>query len=40
MAGAYEALKELGFTNVQAIFIEENFGKDWVDKGYPTAKQQ
>lgn len=40
MAGAYEALKELGFTNVQAIFIEENFGKDWVDQGYPTAKQQ
>lgn len=40
MAGAYELLKELGFTSVQAIFIEDNFGKDWVDQGYPTAKQQ
>lgn len=39
MAGAYEALKEMGFTNVKAIYIEENFGKDWVDQGYPTAKQ-
>jgi hypothetical protein len=40
MAGAYDALVELGFTNVKALFIEENFGKDWVDLGYPTAKPQ
>lgn len=39
MAGAHDALVELGFTNVKALFIEENFGKDWVDLGYPTAKQ-
>jgi thiosulfate/3-mercaptopyruvate sulfurtransferase len=39
VAGAYEALVKLGFTDVKAMFIEENFGKDWVDKGYPTAKQ-
>lgn len=38
MAGAYAALKELGFTNVQGLYIEENFGKDWVDRGYPTEK--
>ena len=38
MAGAYAALKELGFTNVQGLYIEENFGKDWVDQGYPTEK--
>lgn len=40
MAGAYETLVELGFTDVKAIFIADNFGKDWVDQGYPTAKQQ
>lgn len=40
MAGAHDALVELGFTNVKALLIEENFGKDWVDPGYPTAKAQ
>lgn len=40
MAGAHDALVELGFTNVKALYIEENFGKDWVEQGYPTAKQQ
>lgn len=40
MGGAYAALVEMGFTNVQAIIIEDNFGTDWVDKGYPTAKLQ
>ena len=40
MAGAYEALRELGFTDVKALFIQDNFGKDWVEQGYPTAKQQ
>lgn len=38
MAGAYAALKELGFTNVQGLYIADNFGTDWVDKGYPTEK--
>lgn len=40
MAGAYDALAGLGFTDVKAIFIEENFGTNWVDQGYPTAKLQ
>lgn len=38
MAGAHDVLVELGFTNVKAMVIQENFGTDWVDKGYPTAK--
>lgn len=38
MAGAHEALAGLGFTHVKGLFIEDNFGKDWVDHGYPTAK--
>jgi len=40
VAAAYDALVELGFTNVKAIIINDNFGTDWVDKGYPTAKTQ
>lgn len=32
------ALKAMGFTNVKVLYIANNFGADWVDKGYPVAK--
>jgi thiosulfate/3-mercaptopyruvate sulfurtransferase len=35
---AYEQLQAMGFTRVRALYIENNFGKDWVDKGYPIEK--
>lgn len=35
---AYEQLRGLGFTNIKALYLADNFGKDWVDKGYPVAK--
>ena len=35
---AFETLKKLGFTNVKVLYIPENFGKDWADKGYPVKK--
>jgi len=35
---AYDALKQLGFTNVKVLYIANNFGADWVDKGYPVAR--
>jgi thiosulfate/3-mercaptopyruvate sulfurtransferase len=35
---AYEQLPALGFTNVKALYLAQNFGTDWVDKGYPVAK--
>lgn len=35
---ADDALRALGFTNVQVLYISDNFGTNWVDKGYPTAK--
>jgi thiosulfate/3-mercaptopyruvate sulfurtransferase len=35
---AYDVLKQLGFTNVKVLYIPNNFGVDWVDKGYPAAK--
>jgi len=40
IAAAYDVLVELGFTNVKAMIINDNFGTDWVDKGYPTARTQ
>lgn len=40
MASAHDALVELGFTNVKAMIIADNFGTDWVDKGYPTARTE
>jgi thiosulfate/3-mercaptopyruvate sulfurtransferase len=35
---AYDALQKLGFTNVKVLYLANNFGVDWVDKGYPVAK--
>jgi len=35
---AYEALHSMGFTHVRVLRIGQNFGADWVSKGYPTAK--
>jgi len=37
---AYNELHKLGFTNVKVLYIADNFGTDWVDKGYPTIKGQ
>ena len=38
MAAAYDALHAQGFTHVKALYIEHNFGDDWVNRGYPAAK--
>ncbi len=35
---AYRQLRALGFTHVKALYLADNFGADWVDKGYPVAK--
>jgi len=35
---AYQLLHSLGFTNVKVLYIADNFGADWVSKGYPVAK--
>jgi len=35
---AYDALQTMGFINVKVLFIGNDFGADWVDKGYPVAK--
>jgi thiosulfate/3-mercaptopyruvate sulfurtransferase len=35
---ADDTLQALGFSNVRVLYIANNFGSDWVDKGYPVAK--
>ena len=35
---ADNALHKMGFRNVKILYIADNFGSDWVNKGYPTAK--
>ena len=38
IAAAYDTLQQLGFTNVKVIYIADDFGTNWVDQGFPTAK--
>ncbi len=33
---AYQALRKMGFTHVRALYLADNFGADWVNKGYPV----
>jgi thiosulfate/3-mercaptopyruvate sulfurtransferase len=35
---AYKRLRDLGFTNVKALYIANNFGDDWAARGYPVDK--
>jgi thiosulfate/3-mercaptopyruvate sulfurtransferase len=35
---ADDALQAMGFKNVKVLYIADNFGADWVAKGYPVAK--
>jgi rhodanese-related sulfurtransferase len=35
---AFKTLQSLGFTNVKAVYIANDFGTDWVNHGYPVAK--
>lgn len=37
---AYNELHTLGFSNVKVLYIADNLGTDWVDKGYPTIRGQ
>jgi thiosulfate/3-mercaptopyruvate sulfurtransferase len=38
VAQAYDTLHQLGFKNLKVLYIPNNFGADWVDKGYPATK--
>jgi hypothetical protein len=28
----------MGFTNVKVLYLADNFGADWVDRGYPVER--
>lgn len=38
MKPAWAAVRDAGFTNVHALWIEQNFDADWANHGYPTEK--
>jgi thiosulfate/3-mercaptopyruvate sulfurtransferase len=35
---AYQQLHVLGFSRVKVLYLATNFGRDWVNKGYPVAR--
>ena len=35
---AFQQLSSLGFTHVQVLYVADNFGANWVAKGYPVEK--
>jgi thiosulfate/3-mercaptopyruvate sulfurtransferase len=35
---AYRELHALGFTHVRVLYLADDFGTDWVNKGYPVTK--
>lgn len=38
IAAAWRTLRGLGFNKLKVLYIPNNFGADWVDKGYPVAR--
>jgi thiosulfate/3-mercaptopyruvate sulfurtransferase len=38
VGNAFKAMRDSGFTNVKVLYMAENFGADWVNKGYPVAR--
>jgi len=37
---AYAKLHEMGFTNAKVLYLANNFGSDWADKGYPVEQSR
>ncbi len=33
---AYKLLLDMGFTHVKVLYLADNFGADWVNKGFPV----
>ena len=33
---AYKMLNDMGFVHMKVLYLADNFGSDWVDKGYPV----
>ncbi len=37
---AWDIVRALSFSRAKVLYIANNFGADWIDKGYPAAKAQ
>jgi rhodanese-related sulfurtransferase len=35
---AFAKLREIGFSNVKVLYLADNFGANWVEKGYAVEK--
>lgn len=35
---AFEALRQMGLTQLRVLYLEDGFAKNWLDKGYPSEK--
>jgi len=38
IAAAWKELTAEGFKNLKVLYLPQNFGEDWADKGYPVVK--
>jgi hypothetical protein len=38
IGAAFAELRRLGFRNVKTLYIAQDFGTDWIAKGYPVSK--
>jgi thiosulfate/3-mercaptopyruvate sulfurtransferase len=38
IGAAFSSLRVLGFRNVKVLYVAENFGADWIEKGYPVTR--
>jgi len=38
IAPAFKLLQDIGFTRVKVLYLANNFGADWADKGYPIER--
>jgi hypothetical protein len=38
VGSAFRLLRDLGFTHVMTLYLADNLGTDWVDKGYPVER--
>jgi rhodanese-related sulfurtransferase len=38
VGSAFKLLRDLGFTNVKVLYLANNLGTDWLDKGYPVER--
>lgn len=40
LAPAYQQLQKMGFINVKVLYLPNNFGADWADKGFAVERGQ